>query len=287
MKTFRDNVAVVTGAASGIGRAMAERFAAAGMKVVLADVEEPALVEATRALVARGAAALAVRTDVSRAADVEALADAAYARFGGVHVLCNNAGVAGDGATTWEQSLDTWQWVLAVNLWGVVHGIHTFVPRMLAHGGEGHVVNTASMAGHLSTPFLSSYNATKFGVVTISECLHHELQMVGAAVRVSVLCPGFVRTKIIDAERNRPPELRDDEQRSEAAQAFRTAVRSFVDAGTPPETVAERVFEAIHDQRFWIFPHPEMLEAVRARAESILAQENPIFAPPPGMDLKL
>ncbi len=287
MKEFHDKVAVVTGAASGIGRAMVERFAAAGMNVVLADVEEPALAAATRALVDRGAAALAVRTDVARAADVEALADAAFGRFGGVHVVCNNAGVAGDGISTWEQSLESWQWVLGVNLWGVVHGIHTFVPRMLAQGGEAHVVNTASMAGHLSMPFLATYNATKFAVVTISECLHHELQMMGAAVQVSVLCPGFVRTNIIDAERNRPPQLRDDGPRSEAAQAFRSAVRGFVDAGTPPETVAERVFEAIRDERFWIFPHPEMLEAIRARADNILAQENPLFAPPPGMELKL
>jgi NAD(P)-dependent dehydrogenase (short-subunit alcohol dehydrogenase family) len=288
MKIFRDKVAVVTGAASGIGRAMVERFATEGMKVVLADVEERALADATRALVDRGATALAVRTDVSRAADVEALARTAFERFGAVHVLCNNAGVAGDGFAVWEQSLESWQWLLGVNLWGVVHGIHTFVPRMLAQGGEAHVVNTASMAGHLSTPFLATYNATKFAVVTISECMHHELQMVGAALKVSVLCPGFVRTKIIDAERNRPAELRDDAQRSEAAQAFRTAVRGLVDAGTPPATVAERVFEAIRDERFWIFPHPEMRDAVRARADNILAQENPIFAPPPGMEeLKL
>lgn len=287
MKTFHDKVAVVTGAASGIGRAMAERFAAEGMRVVLADVEEPALGETSRALAARGAATLAVRTDVSRPGDVEALARAAYDRFGAVHVLCNNAGVAGDGFPVWEQTLESWRWVLGVNLWGVIHGIRTFVPRMLAQGGDGHVVNTASMAGHLSMPFLSSYNASKFAVVTISECLHHELQITGAPLRVSVLCPGFVRTRIIDAERNRPPELRDDARTSEAAQAFRTAVRGFVDTGTPPEVVAERVLDAIRAERFWIFPHPEMLESVRARMENVLAQENPVFAPPPGMELKL
>jgi NAD(P)-dependent dehydrogenase (short-subunit alcohol dehydrogenase family) len=287
MKTFHDRVAVVTGAASGIGRAMAERFAAEGMKVVLADVEERALAEATKALAGRGAATLAVRTDVSRAADVEALARAAVERFGGVHVVCNNAGVAGDGITAWEQSLESWQWVLGVNLWGVVHGIRTFVPLMLEQGGEGHVINTASMAGHLSMPFLSVYNATKFAVVTISECLHYELQMVGASIKVSVLCPGFVRTNIIDSERNRPPELADDARRSEAAQAFRMTVRGFVDSGTPPAEVAERVLEAIRAERFWIFPHPEMLEAIRQRADGILAQENPTFVAPPGVELKL
>jgi NAD(P)-dependent dehydrogenase (short-subunit alcohol dehydrogenase family) len=287
MKTFQNKVAVVTGAASGIGRAMAERFAAEGMKVVLADVEERALAEAERYLAARGAATLAIRTDVARAADVEALARATIERFGAVHVVCNNAGVSGDGISTWDQSLETWQWVLGVNLWGIVHGIRTFVPLMLAQGGEGHVINTASMAGHLSMPFLSVYNATKFAVVSISECLHHELQMIESPVKVSVLCPGFVRTNIIDAERNRPPELRDDPQRSEAVQALRHAFRGFVESGIPPAEVAARVFEAVRDERFWIFPHPEMLEAVRDRAATILAQENPTFASPPGLELKL
>jgi NAD(P)-dependent dehydrogenase (short-subunit alcohol dehydrogenase family) len=286
MKTFQDKVAVVTGAASGIGRAMAERFAAEGMKIVLADIEEGALAATTKELAGRGAATLAVRTDVARAADVEALARAAVERFGGVHVVCNNAGVSGEGFTVWDQSLESWQWVLGVNLWGVIHGIRTFVPLMLDQGGEGHVINTASMAGHLSMPFLAVYNASKFAVVTISECLHHELQIMGAPLKVSVLCPGFVRTNIIEAERNRPPELHDDARRSEAAQAFRSAFRGFVESGIPPAEVAERVLDSIRTERFWIFPHPEMLEAIRQRADGILAQENPTFAPPPGMELK-
>lgn len=287
MKTFQDKVAVVTGAASGIGRAMAERFAAEGMRVVLADVEEDALAATTKDLSGRGAAALAVRTDVSRAADVEALARAAVARFGGVHVVCNNAGVGGDGSTIWDQSLESWQWVLGVNLWGVIHGIRTFVPLMLEQGGEGHVVNTASMAGHLSMPFAAPYNASKFAVVTMTESLHHELQIMGASIKTSVLCPGFVRTNIVDAERNRPPELRDDARRSEASQAFRTAVRGLVESGIPPAEVAERVLQAVRAERFWIFPHPEMLEAIRQRTAGILLEENPSFAPPPGVDLKL
>jgi NAD(P)-dependent dehydrogenase (short-subunit alcohol dehydrogenase family) len=287
METLRDKVAVVTGAASGIGFAMAERFAADGMKVVLADVEANALAAAEQHLAGTGAATLALRTDVSRAADVGALADAAFERFGAVHVLCNNAGVAGDGAPTWEQSLESWQWVLGVNLWGVIYGIHAFLPRMLAEGAEGHIVNTASMAGHLSMPFLSSYNATKHAVVTISESLHYELAMMGAPVRVSVLCPGFVRTNILDSARNRPPELRDDMQRSEAAQAFQMSFRGFVDAGKPPSEVADLVADAILRERFWIFPHPDLLEGVRQRSATILAQENPVFAPPPGLELKL
>lgn len=284
MKTLRSRVAVVTGAASGIGLAMAERFAAEGMNVVLADVEEAALAAAERTLADRGAVTLAVRTDVARAADVEALAKATVDRFGAVHVLCNNAGVAGDGMTTWEQSVESWQWVLGVNLWGVVHGIRTFVPLMLAQGDEGHVVNTASMAGHLSMPFLAVYDATKHAVVTISESLHYELEMTGAPVRVSVLCPGFVRTNILDSGRNRPPELRDDAQRSEAAHAFQMTFRGFVESGKPPAEVAGCVVDAIRAERFWIFPHPEMLEAVRERNEGIVAQENPKMTIPPGME---
>ncbi len=283
MKTLREKVAVVTGAASGIGLAMAERFAAEGMRVVLADVEEQALATAERALAARGAQTLAVRTDVAHAGDVEALARATLDRFGAVHVLCNNAGVGGDGLPTWEQSLQSWQWVMGVNLWGVVHGIRAFVPRMLAHGVEGHVVNTASMAGHLAMPYLTIYNASKFAVVAISECLHHELQMAGAAVKVSVLCPGFVRTRIMESERNRPAELADAAQRSEAAQAFHMAFRGMVEAGKSPEEIAAGVVDAIREERFWIFPHPEMLDAVRQRADGILAQVNPGFTFPPEM----
>jgi NAD(P)-dependent dehydrogenase (short-subunit alcohol dehydrogenase family) len=181
--------------------------------------------------------------------------------------------------------LQSWQWVLGVNLWGVIHGVRTFLPLMLAQGDEGHIVNTASMAGHLSMPFLAMYNASKFAVVTISESLHYELEMTGAPVKVSVLCPGFVRTKIVDSERNRPAELRDDSQRSEIAQAFFMAFRGLVETGKPPEEIAARVVEAICAERFWIFPHPEMLEAVRQRADGILAQANPTFVMPPEIQL--
>jgi NAD(P)-dependent dehydrogenase (short-subunit alcohol dehydrogenase family) len=281
MKTLKDRVAVVTGAASGIGLAMAERFAAEGMRVVLADVEEQPLAAAERTVAAHGAETLAVRTDVARAEDVEALAQATVNRFGAVHVVCNNAGVGGEGLPTWEQSLQSWQWILGVNLWGVIHGVHAFLPRMQAQGGEGHIINTASMAGHLPMPFLTIYNASKFAVVTISECLHHELQMVGSPIKVSVLCPGFVRTKIMESERNRPAALRDDRPTSEAAQAFRTAFRGMVESGKPPEDIAALVVEAIQAERFWIFPHPDMLEAIRQRNESVLAQANPSFMFPP------
>ncbi|HSM76404.1 MAG TPA: SDR family NAD(P)-dependent oxidoreductase, partial [Bryobacteraceae bacterium] len=197
MKEFRNRVAVVTGAASGIGRALAVRFAAEGMKVVLADVEEPALQAAAQELRDAGAAVLALRTDVSQEADVEALAVRTYEAFGGAHIVCNNAGVASRTVPSWEQTSADWQWVLSVNLWGVIHGIRAFVPRMLSSGGEGHIVNTASLAGLTSSPGLAPYNASKHAVATISESLYFELLAVPSSIRVSVLCPGWVNARIV------------------------------------------------------------------------------------------
>jgi NAD(P)-dependent dehydrogenase (short-subunit alcohol dehydrogenase family) len=246
------------------------------MNLVLADVEEAALDLAAKELGEGGAQVLAVPTDVSQSAQVEALAAAARQRFGIVHVVCNNAGVGSEPAPVWEQSIESWKWVLGVNLWGVVHGIRSFVPIMLGQGSEGHVVNTASMAGHLTLPLTSVYHASKFAVVAISETLHHELTMAGAKVRASVLCPGFVRTSIMDSGRNRPPDLRTEERpMSEAERAQRAAYEQLVAAGLPPSAVADRVLEAIRAECFWVFPHPELLGAVRGRMETILAQGNP------------
>src|SRR5207248_8286700 len=208
MKDFQGKVAVVTGAASGIGRALAGKSMQEGMKVVLADVEESALKQAEDELKASGAEVLAVRTDVSKAGEVEALAQQAFATYGAVHLLCNNAGV-GAGTTVWGSSLADWQWVLGVNLWGVIHGIHFFVPRMLAQGSEGHIVNTASAAGLISSPGLGIYKVAKHGVVTLSETLALELAARGAKLKASVLCPEWVNTRIMDAERNRPQGLRN------------------------------------------------------------------------------
>ena len=204
MRELRGKVAVVTGAASGIGRAMAERFAREGMKVVLADVQEKPLAEAREASAAAGAEVIAVPTDVSKWEQVEALARRAVEAFGAAHVLCNNAGVA-VGGVAWETPVADWEWILGVNQWGVVHGIRAFVPRMIAQG-EGHVVNTASMAGLVSAPGMSAYCATKHAVVTISECLHHDFAITGNAgtMHVSVLCPGWVKTNIAESVRNRP-----------------------------------------------------------------------------------
>lgn len=275
MKDFAGKVAVVTGAASGIGRALADRFAAAGMQVVLADVERQALAEACEELAATGARVLPVPTDVSQAGSVEALARAALDTFGAVHVLCNNAGVATAGPT-WEHTLADWQWLLGVNLWGVIHGVRTFVPIMLRQDTDCHVVNTASMAGLIAGPFMSMYNVAKFGVVALSETLHHELALQQAKVKVSVLCPGFVNTRIMDSERNRPAALVNATAVvPPEAEVMQQAARQLLAAGLPPARVAECVFEAIRDERLYVLTHPEMKPMIEGRMRDILAERNP------------
>jgi len=275
MDTFTGRTAVVTGAASGIGRALAERFAAEGMRVVLADVEEAPLEAATKVLHDRGAEVVSLVTDVSDGDQVDALAATVAASFGPVHVLCNNAGVGAGGLLS-ELSTADWQWVLGVNLWGVIHGIRAFLPGMLAHGEAGHIVNTASLAGHVAGPFMGPYSASKFAVVAISETLHHELTMTQANVRASVLCPGWVNTNIDRAERNRPRALggRDASGDDPRAQLLRQVLAS----GLAPDAVAEQVLGAIRDERFWIFTHPELQPAVEARWDAIRAGSNPVLS---------
>jgi NAD(P)-dependent dehydrogenase (short-subunit alcohol dehydrogenase family) len=281
MKEFKDKVALVTGAASGIGFALADRFASVGMKVVLSDIEPVALEAAEKSLKSKGAPVLAVQCDVSKAEDVEALANQAYEKFGAVHVLCNNAGV-GIGGLSWEHSIEDWQWVLGVNLWGVIHGIRTFLPRMITQGTEGHVVNTASVAGLISSPYLAVYQATKHAVVSMTESLKMELDMTGSKVSASVLCPGFVATKISDSERNRPTGLKTDRAASETTQQemIRELARQQVAAGIKPAEVAEMVLEAIRDDRFYVITHPRFRKLIRLRMENIIEGKTPRFEPP-------
>lgn len=280
MKQLSGKVAVVTGAASGIGRALAERFAAEGMKVVLADVEHAALRQTERDLKAAGAAVAARRTDVSRGADVEALAKFAVDAFGAVHVLCNNAGV-GVGGVTWQNTAKDWEWVLGVNLWGVIHGVRAFVPIMLAQGDECHIVNTASGAGLHTRPWLAMYCASKHAVVALSESLHHELALTGSSVKVSVLCPAVVNTRIGESGRNRPADLRNEADGGNPAQmqAMEQAFRALLATGLAPSDVAGAVVEAIREERFYIITHEETRARVRARMEDIVEGRNPTLQP--------
>jgi NAD(P)-dependent dehydrogenase (short-subunit alcohol dehydrogenase family) len=274
MKEFKDKVAVITGAASGIGRALAERCVQEGMKVVLADVELETLTKAAASMKASGASVLAVRTDVSQAKDIETLAQKVLAAFGAVHLLCNNAGVALEAAT-WESTLAEWEWIMGVNLWGVIHGVRVFVPLMLAQDVECHVVNTASMAGLISGPGVGAYKVTKHGVVALSETLHHDLAERRAKVKVSVLCPGIVNTRILESARNRPEHIPPTGPLDPACEARWEALRQLVPAGMPPGQVADAVFEAVRKDQFYILTHPDGKEAVRTRMEDILQERNP------------
>jgi NAD(P)-dependent dehydrogenase (short-subunit alcohol dehydrogenase family) len=209
--------------------------------------------------------------------DVEALADKTLAAFGAVHLLCNNAGVAGTAAPLWESSLADWEWVQGVNLWGVIHGVRVFVPLMLAQDTECHIVNTASMAGLISCPGLAAYKVAKHGVLTLSETLHHELAERGAKLKVSVLCPGVVNPRILESARNRPEHPPPTEPRDPVAAAGWEALRQLVPAGMPPAQVADAVFKALRKEQFYILTHSEGKEAVRTRLEDILQERAPTF----------
>jgi NAD(P)-dependent dehydrogenase (short-subunit alcohol dehydrogenase family) len=263
-------VAVVTGAASGIGLALSERLAGEGMRVVMADVEAPALAEAADLLAGRGAEVLPVTTDVSSEEQVDALRDRALDAFGAVHLVCNNAGVTGLGRPMWEMSRREWDWVLGVNLLGVVNGVRAFVPVLLEQDA-GHVVNTASLAG-LTAGVLGPYSVTKHAVVALSEGLHFQLAARGAPVGVSVLCPGWVRTRILDSNRNRPDALGPP---PEADPGVRDLARQLLDTGMEPAEVAGHVVDAVRGGRFYILTHPDMTEGIRRRPEEILGGGPP------------
>jgi len=273
VKDFKDRVAVITGAASGIGRAMAFRFAHEGMKLVLADIEQPTLDNTARELAAAGASVLAVQTNVAKLAEVETLASRAMNKFGRVDVLCNNAGVGSAPRPCWEQTNADWEWVIGANLWSVIHGIRTFVPLMIRQDSEGHIVNTASMAGLLGLGNFGPYYATKHAVVSISESLHFELAFRGSKLKASVLCPAFVNTRIGESERNRPD--RQPVSLTPLEQQFGEAFRTALHAGIPPADVAEKVVEAIREEKFYILTHPERKTDFAWRAGNILEERNP------------
>ena len=266
-------VAVVTGAASGIGRALAEAFAAAGSAVVVADLDGAGAETVAAGIRASGGEAEAMAVDVTDAAAVDRLAADTLARFGRVDVLCNNAGVSTFNLMR-DQTLDDWRWVFGVNLWGVVHGLQSFVPIMRDQGTPGHIVNTASVAGLLSgVAFIGPYSATKVAVVSISETLVQELAIDQTPIGVSVLCPSSVDTRVMESERGRPAEL-GVEHRTEMAESVRLSIRdSFTGpTGLTPAEVATRVLAAIRAGRFWIITHPGERPAVEARVAGMLAE---------------
>ncbi len=283
MRELRDKVAVVTGAASGIGRAMATRFAHEGMRVVLADVELAALDEAVSEIKAAGFNAIGVATDVADLAAVEALAARALDAFGAVHIVCNNAGVEPRGFMAalhdpppmWEESLDEWHWVLGVNLWGVVHGIRVFAPILIAQNEPGHIVNTASVAGFVSRPGGGAYGASKHAVVRITEGLYFQLARLSSAVNVSLLAPGAVTTRIASAYRNQPAAIAavDGEPNADDLARLDRLLESH--DGRDPADVADLVVQAIHAEQFYVFTDDKAQANIRARMERILARQNP------------
>lgn len=281
MKDFHGRTALITGAGSGLGAAFAEVGASLGMQLVLADIDARALQAIAQKLQSQAALSTFV-CDVANAESVAALAAHAAERFGPVHLLFNNAGVGGGGGFAWECTLKDWQWGLGVNTWGVIHGIHHVVPRMVEAaladpGYEGHVINTSSMAGFFNPPIMAVYNASKQAVTAISETLHHDLDIAGVAIGCSVLAPFFVPTNIDQSERHRPDELRSEAPLTASQKRQQAQSEAGMGSGRlSPRDVAERTFEAIRQQQFYIFPHPRMLASVERRMQAIVQQQAPV-----------
>ncbi len=273
MKDLKGKVAVITGGAAGLGLAMATRFADEGMKLVLADIEVAVLGETVDRFRDGGAEVTGVECDVTDPASVDALRDTALDAFGAVHVVCNNAGVAA-GGPLWTIPLEMWRWVMNVNFFGVIHGIHTFVPYLIDQG-EGHVVNTASAAGLVSAPGIGPYNASKHAVVTVSETLQQDLAMAGADVGVSVLCPAFVRTRIHESERNAPSDVEAALADFPEWEANWELFKAFVESGIEPSVIGDAVADAVMEERFYILTHPETQPWIRTRVETILEGGSP------------
>jgi NAD(P)-dependent dehydrogenase (short-subunit alcohol dehydrogenase family) len=280
MKTFKGKTAVITGAGSGFGLEASHIAARLGMNVVMADVQQDALAKAAAEIEALGAQVLPFRLDVARAAEVEALGAATFKRFGAPHFVFNNAGVA-CGGLIWEQTLKDWEWIVGVNLMGVAHGVRVFTPMMLAAakqdpGYEGHIVNTASMAGMVNMPNSGSYNVTKHGVVAMSESLYQDLALVTTQIHCSVLCPYFVPTGISQSERNRPAEMVEDAKPTASQLIAKAMSDKAISSGkVSAAQVAQFVFDAAAEERFYVFSHPHALGVVQARLEDIMQGRNP------------
>lgn len=279
IQQFAGRTAVITGAGSGFGLEASRIAAREGMKLVMADVQADALERAVAEIEALGAEVLSFRLDVAQTAEVEALGAATLARFGAPHLVFNNAGV-GAGGLIWEHTLKDWEWVIGVNLMGVAHGVRVFTPMMLAAaaqdaGYEGHIVNTASMAGLLNTPNMGVYNVTKHAVVSLSETLYQDLRLVTERVGASVLCPYFVPTGIGDSHRNRPTALRG-QRATQSQRVAHAMIGKAVESGrVSAAQVAQFVFDAVREGRFYIYSHPQALAGVRARMEDIVQGRNP------------
>jgi len=266
MSVRQGQVAVITGAASGIGRGLAEHAAKLGMRLVLADRDQAGLDDLAGQLRATGSEVLARVTDVANEADLAALRDAALEQFGGVDLLFNNAGVMQTGSS-WELSDAQWRRMLDINLVGVINGLRVFVPTLLAQGRAAHVINTASLAGLLTSPFLAAYTVTKQALVALSEVLHHEMTAIGAPVSVSVLCPGPVASRIMASDQNA----------SGAGAALGAQLEQSISQGMSAQELAVQVFQAIDEKRFWILPHPDFKPALQARMQGILDETNPVL----------
>jgi NAD(P)-dependent dehydrogenase (short-subunit alcohol dehydrogenase family) len=271
---FEGKVAVITGGASGIGLAMAETFGAAGMKLVVADVQADALARAVEGLKAKGFEAIGVRTDVAKFSEVEALAQATLDAYGKVHLLVNNAGVSITGPI-WELSLDDWRWIYDVNVWGVVHGIKAFTPILRAQGEPAHIVNTASEAGFIGIGEHAPYASSKAAVISISLSLYFELTACNTGIGASVVCPGFVDTQIHRSWRNRPEGDQPWSDREFATEARRQGADAFQARGAPPEDVAKATLEAVREGRFYVFNTPHWQAMLRNTTEVIVSGENP------------
>lgn len=271
MRELSGRVAVVTGAASGIGRALALRLAGEGMTLMLADVEPGGLAE-TAALVGGGVKVLTQVTDVRDSAAVHHLADRTFGELGAVHLLCNNAGVF-QGGHMWTREPEDFAWLLGVNLWGVLHGIHAFVPRMIAQDTEGHIVNTVSISGLFAAPYSGAYSVSKYAAFAASQSLAQDLAMAGSKLKVTALCPGGVQTAINRSDRVRPAEL--GTSRTPDEDDSRQIIDGIVDKGMNPATVADLAVEGIKEERFLVLTHPGYAEGLREQTEALLAGKLP------------